>query len=296
MLDHHFHLEFDTERGLQEQLRQALLDTILAGTIPANEALPSCRRLSHRLGVSRNTVALVYEGLVEDGYLVSRPRSGYYLHDDYHDNGERMRSVIMHHESAGSSTEAPDWQRRFIHRPSHCQGVLKPSNWQDYAYPFIYGQLDNRRFPLEQWREASRRMLGGRRDRQWLSDRIDQDDPMLIEQLRTRVLPRRGIHARSDEILITLGSQNALFLIAQLLFDHDTRVGIENPGYREAVNVFESRGARLQFHEVDDEGMRLDAGTRESDYLYVTPSHQVPTGVTPECGASSGFDGATGPA
>ncbi|WFF41773.1 PLP-dependent aminotransferase family protein [Salinicola endophyticus] len=276
MLDHYFALDFDAPRGLQEQLREALLDAIHTGTIPAAEALPSCRRLSSQLGISRNTVALVYEGLVEDGYLVSRPRSGYYLHTAYHMAAGESASQ----PSAAQAQDAPGWDARFTHRPSHFQGVLRPSNWMHYDYPFVYGQLDTRLFPLEQWREASRRLLGGQRERHWLSDRYDQDDPMLIEQLRTRVLPKRGIHARSDEILITLGSQNALFLIAQLLFDARTRVAVENPGYREAANVFLRQGARLSYQPLDDEGMCLDAAAADCDYLYVTPSHQGPTGVT----------------
>ncbi|WP_025733480.1 PLP-dependent aminotransferase family protein [Carnimonas nigrificans] len=276
MLDHYFHLDFDVQRGLQEQLREALLDAIHTGTIPAEEALPSCRKLSIQLGISRNTVALVYEGLVEDGYLISRPRSGYYLHDAYHDNDAFPSSL----ESTKETPDAPLWGRRFTHRPSHLQGVLRPSNWMHYEFPFIYGQLDTRLFPLEQWREASRRLLGSQRERHWLSDRYDQDDPMLIEQLRTRVLPKRGIHVRSDEILITLGSQNALFLIAQLLFDNRTRVAVENPGYREATNVFLRQGARLSYQPLDSEGMCLDGAAANCDYLYVTPSHQGPTGVT----------------
>ncbi|WP_251977783.1 aminotransferase-like domain-containing protein [Salinicola avicenniae] len=276
MLDHHFHLDFDAPRGLQEQLREALLAAIHTGTIPVDEALPSCRKLSLQLGVSRNTVALVYEGLVEDGYLVSRPRSGYYLHDAYHGADALETPVSMRDEVV----DAPLWGNRFTHRPSHLQGVLRPSNWMHYEFPFVYGQLDTRLFPLEQWRESSRQLLGGRRDRHWLGDRYDQDDPMLIEQLRTRVLPKRGIHARSDEILITLGSQNALFLIAQLLFDARTRVAVENPGYREAANVFLRQGAQLSYQAIDAEGMCLDAGATGSDYLYVTPSHQGPTGVT----------------
>lgn len=276
MLGQSICLEFDEQRGLQEQLREALLNAIYAGTLPADESLPSCRQLSQTLGISRNTVALVYEKLVEDGYLVSRPRSGYYLADDYRDPEALEIPTVT---SVVDAQDAPVWGERFTHRPSHWQGILKPSNWKDFEFPFVYGQLDTSLFPLEPWREASRRLLGAQRERQWLNDSYDQDDTALVEQLRTRVLPKRGIHAASDEILITLGSQNALFLVAQLLFNERTRVTMENPGYREASNVFQRQGAQVSYQPVDDEGICLDAGTRESDYLYVTPGHQVPTGV-----------------
>ncbi|WP_283101549.1 MULTISPECIES: PLP-dependent aminotransferase family protein [Halomonadaceae] len=268
-------LENGATSCLQEQLRVALLETIRLNAIPTDEALPSCRKLSKQLGISRNTVAIVYEGLVEDGYLVSRPRSGYYLHENYHQEGLALEEIP--HQT---KLEAPSWSKRFTHRPSNYQGVLKPSNWMEYDYPFIYGQLDTQLFPLEQWRDVNRRLLSGRSDKHWLGDRIDQDDPLLIEQLRKRVLPKRGIFARSDEILITMGSQNALFLIAQLLLHSETRIGLENPGYREAVNVFARQGAKLQLHGIDNQGILLNENSKACDYLYVMPSHQVPTGIT----------------
>lgn len=283
-------LHKDADRCLQEQLRSALLDAIHSGSLPDNEALPSCRKLSRQLGVSRNTVAIVYETLADDGYIISRPRSGYYLHPDYHfdHSGQQVphltppsshRNSTQHHVNANTPDHAPQWDTRLKQRPSRFEGVLKPSNWNDYPYPFIYGQLDPTQFPLSQWRGITRRLLGGTREKSWLNDRIDQDDPLLIEQLRQRVLPRRGIFAKEDEILITLGSQNALFLLSQLLLDPHSRVGMENPGYKEAANIFQHCGAQLVFHHIDSEGMVLDQPSSQCDYLYVTPSHQVPTGV-----------------
>ncbi|MCA1773264.1 MAG: PLP-dependent aminotransferase family protein [Halomonas sp.] len=271
-------IDFAAPVCLQEQLREALLEAIRVGSLPDCDALPSCRKLSQQLGISRNTVAIVYENLVEDGYLISRPRSGYYLHPDYSDAAAITPLPPLSQLSAPPHT-APNWEKRIIQRPTNYQGILKPGNWSEYTYPFIYGQLDTRLFPLAQWRDVSRRLLSSQRDKPWLRDRIDQDDPLLIEQLRKRVLPRRGIFVRPEEILITMGTQNALFLVAQLLCHRGTRVGLESPGYREAVNVFSQRGATLQFQSIDADGMRLE-GSQHCDYLYVMPSHQVPTGVT----------------
>lgn len=263
---------------LQEQLREALLEAIRLGSLPCGDALPSCRKLSQQLGVSRNTVAIVYENLVEDGYLISRPRSGYYLHPDYGDDSTPADLPALTANTTARQT-APSWEKRIIQRPTSYQGILKPGDWSEYAYPFIYGQLDTRLFPIAQWRDVSRRLLSSQRDKPWLCDRIDQDDPLLIEQLRKRILPRRGIFARQEDILITMGTQNALFLVAQLLCHRGTRVAMESPGYREAMNVFAQRGASLQFQTLDSEGMCL-SDSQHCDYLYVMPSHQVPTGIT----------------
>ncbi|WP_108124524.1 PLP-dependent aminotransferase family protein [Saccharospirillum mangrovi] len=275
-------LQSRAEGGLQEQLREGLLEAIRVGSLPIDAPLPSCRKLSEQLGISRNTVAIVYEKLVDDGYLVSRPRSGYFLHSDYHNGdaidtpGPALKPSAKVHTSTVS---APSWGKRLARQPGQFEGILKPSNWCDYPYPFIYGQPGTNNFPINAWRDITRRRLAGGRDRDWLRDRIDQDDPLLVEQVRKRLLPRRGILARPDEILITLGSQNALYLLAQLLIGDGTRLGLEDPGYREAVNVFRFFGSQLVRHRVDEQGIQLNERSAQCDYFYVMPSHQVPTGI-----------------
>ena len=76
MIRHLLHVDFDPRRGLQEQVRETLINAILGGIFSADTPLPSCRQLASQLRVSRNTTALVFEGLVNEGYLLSRPRSG----------------------------------------------------------------------------------------------------------------------------------------------------------------------------------------------------------------------------
>lgn len=273
MIRHLLHVDFDPRRGLQEQVRETLINAILGGIFSADTPLPSCRQLASQLRVSRNTTALVFEGLVNEGYLVSRPRSGYYLHPDYQ------------HASPSSAPEAapqdegsaPRWGTRLQITPSQQESILKPAGSMNYRYPFIYGQPDTRQFPLATWRSAANWLHGGVRDPEWVVDHIDRDVPMLIEQIRTRVLPKRGIVASPDEILITLGSQNALYLLTRLLMSSSTRVGVENPCFREAINTFLLADTDIVPHPVDEQGIVLNDAP--CDYYYVTPGHQVPTGV-----------------
>lgn len=278
MIEHSLQIDFADDRGLQEQLREALVSSILASRFLAEEALPSCRNLSEQLGISRNTVALVYESLRDEGYLVSRPRSGYYVHPRYHPQEREEEAPVIVHQDAAHN--APEWGDLFTICPSNYLTITKPALWMKYDYPFIYGQPDTELFPMEQWREASRRVMGSLRDHHWLHDHVDQDSPMLIEQLRTRVLPKRGIMAGSDEILITLGTQNALSLLSQLLFKPGTRVGVESPVFREAINTFALQQVDIMPHQVDADGLALTPDSARCDYFYVTPSHQAPTGIS----------------
>ncbi len=268
----YLHVEFDRTRGLQEQVRETLINAILSGIFPASQPLPSCRQLACQLQVSRNTTALVFEGLVNDGYLISRPRSGYFLHPNYQQCQYRPAS-----NAPPEDEHAPQWGSRFKIAPSQQESIMKPAGWMHYRYPFIYGQPNTAQFPLSQWRAAARWLNSGMSDQRWIIDHIDQDVPMLIEQIRTRILPKRGIVAAPDEILITIGSQNALYLLTRLLMSSSTRVAVENPGYREAINTFLLGEAQIIPHDVDEQGITLTQSP--CDYYYVTPGHQVPTGV-----------------
>ncbi len=274
MNEHYLNIEFDPARTLQDQIREHLVALILTGCLPIDEPLPSSRRLADTLGVSRNTVVLIYEKLVEAGYLVSRERRGYFVASLYHEP-DALRTDIEHASPAGG----PLWSSRFLKKPSEERNIVKPNNWNSFDYPFIYGQIDPEFFPIEQWRECSRKTLSGPESKDWIHDRIDSDDPMLIEQLRTRLLPKRGIYAKPSEILITIGTTNALFMIANLLCNPSVKVGLEDPGYRDARNIFSQFDSQLHLQPVDEHGIIVDERLHDCDYIFLTPSHQVPTGA-----------------
>lgn len=284
-----FHLEPDKTITLQAQLRRMLVSAILDGQIPPGSPLPSCRSLAQSLKIARNTVVLAYQDLVEEGFLISRQRSGFFANPDILGGRVRPSDTPGRDAPAGSTgpdsargaqRPAPDWQERFRQTPSQQRNIVKPANWQDYPYPFIYGQVDQGLFPLAAWRECSRQALSVTAVKDWSKDRFADDDPALVEQLRTRVLPRRGVRVSADEILVTVGAQNALYLLASLLFNRDTTFGIENPGYTDARNIASLHAGRVLGIGVDDQGMVLSSELESCDYVYTTPSHQFPTTVT----------------
>jgi len=274
MRDQLFYLPPDGKTTLQAQLRRMLVDVILEGQIPAGSALPSCRRMAETLRVARNTVALAYQDLVEEGFLVARQRSGYFVAADVLEGRARP-------EPAASETAATlDWSARFKAEPSRQRNIVKPPNWQDYPYPFIYGQVDPGSFPIAAWRDCSRQALGRAPVREWSRDLFTEDDPPLVEQIRTRLLPRRGVRVSADEILVTVGAQQALYLLASLLMRAGTRVGLEDPGYPDARNIFALKTDALRPLPVDREGVLVGPALAGCDYAYVTPSHQFPTTAT----------------
>lgn len=257
-------------------VQNTLVQAVVEGFIAPGDPLPSSRTLATRLGVARSTVTAALQRLIDLGYVEARERSGYYVHP-------RVQQHFPDTAGAAGQTspaQAQLWRRRFRLDLSQQRNIEKPHDWQDYRYPFLYGQFDARLFPRNEWRDCVRASLTLSGIKKWAPDRIDRDDPSLIRQLRSQLLPARGVWVGADQILVTAGAQNALFLLALLLVGEGTTVGVEDPGYPDARNIFEMQGGRMRPIAVDGHGMLVGDDIKACDYLFVTPSHQCPTGVT----------------
>lgn len=273
-----FKLDAEKPQSLQSQLREALVKAILDNRIPVDVPLPSSRELSRQLGVARNTVVLAYQHLIDEHYLLAHERRGYFVNPDI--LGGRVdstRPVKKSNNIDDAYSEGPEVVPLELLSQ---RNINRPLDWQRYPYPFIYGQVDSSLFPVNDWREACRLSLRVGAISQWTHDRVDNDDDLLVEQIHTRVLPRRGVWADRDEILITSGAQNALFLIAQLLLDKNSAVGLEDPCYVDARNIFGLFGGERVTFPVGEQGVITDERLASCKLMYVTPSHQCPTTTT----------------
>jgi GntR family transcriptional regulator/MocR family aminotransferase len=269
-----FKLSSEGSGRLQARIRENVVTAILEGRLAPGTAMPSSRELADQLGIARNTVVLAYQHLVDDGFLVSRERSGYFVSSEV--SAYRAEIGTVPHTQPAK----PDWLNRFVVRPTAQRNIVKPHDWQSYPYPFLYGQFDPTLFPTAEWRECSRRALGALELKGWAPDLVDNDDPLLIEQIRTRVLPRRGVWVTPAEVMVTIGAQQALFLLAELLVHQRTTVVVEDPGYPDARNIFSIKTSRIRTIPVDAAGAVPGAGLVDCDYVYLTPSYQCPTSAT----------------
>ena len=275
MRDSLFHLQRMETTTLQAQIREMLVTAMLDGQLPADSPVPSTRAMAQRLKVSRNTVMLAYQALAADGYLIARNRSGFYVSPEIREGVAAGAPVAPPRRRASEI----DWRSRLALTPSAQDNITKPRNWHEYPYPFIYGQADAALFPITEWRDCTRQAMSRKWLDAWTDDRFTEDDPMLVEQIRQRILPRRGIMADPAEILITLGAQNALYILASLLVRRDVTVAVENPGYPDVRNIFSLLTGRLRPASVDRQGIRVEE-LGDAGIAFVTPSHQFPTNVT----------------
>jgi len=266
-----FFLDPSAEGTLQAQIQQLVAQGILSGRFAPGERMPSSRKLAQQLGVSRITVTLAYTELIADDYLIAKGRSGYFVSDSAPQTPRYVPRPRI---------DKVDWSRAIGQRFSGGSSLEKPRDWRRYKYPFIYGQADETLFDSANWRLCALRALGKRDFEALTTDYYGEDDPKLVEFIARHTLPRRGIAAEPDEILVTLGAQNALWIAAQVLLTQRRTAAIETPCYPSLRDILMQSRCNLVNVPVDRDGLPPEDLPGDVDVVFTTPSHQCPTTAT----------------
>lgn len=256
---------------LQSRIRSMVVQGILAGRLRPGDKMPSSRGLAAHLGISRMTVTLAYGDLVSSDYLSALGRSGYFV------SAGAPRPPEF--PAAPARGEGVDFAALTGAKWSRLSRIAKPEDWERFEFPFIYGQADASLFDHQNWRHCALRALGKRDFTALTSDYYERDDPLLVEQLLRTILPRRGIAAQPDEVLLTLGAQNALWIAAQILLGPGRRAVVENPCYPGFRAILEASGAEVVPVDVDAGGLPPER-VAGADVVFTTASHQCPTNAT----------------
>ncbi len=249
------HVTLSGRGDLTAQIYRQLLEAVLDGRLRSGERLPPTRELARRLDVSRNTVAVAYDRLVADGFLIGRAGAGTYV------SAEPVRGRA-----------AP----KGVVRPRAVwASITSPYRPRVQAYDFRVGVPDVELFPMESWRRLVSREL-----RRGIGD---YGDPSGHEGLREAIARHigisRSVRAGAGDVLITNGAQQALDLVGRVLIEPGACVAVEEPGYPPARLLFRSLGARVAGVPVDGEGLDVSAIPSAARLVYVTPSHQFPLGT-----------------
>jgi len=262
--------------GLRDQIVSQISRLIFQGLMPPGLKLASCRELARELDISINTVVSAYRKLEEEQLIEARPRSGYFV------TSERgIRVDAARPECSGARRRAPIAKKiNKLRRADDIDTIFRPRDWHAYDYPFVCNQIDESSFPVSEWRECTRLAMNRKDLKIWSADGSYSDSVELIEQVGQRILPRRGIFEPSRSILITLGSQNGLFITSLLFGGRDRIAAMEDPGYPDARKILRSNFGALRSQPVDEEGMIVDERLRDVDLVFVTPNRQFPTTVT----------------
>ena len=261
-----------SKRGepLFRQVYAGLRQSILCGALKAGGRLPSTRELAEQLGVSRTVVLLAYDQLLAEGFAEGRAGSGTYVPEGLsHNAPERRKSLARLHLSRfgaaaaaaiGSIDDVPQ------NRPAPPR------------YDFAYSRSDIETFPFAQWRRILLRQV-----RMAPVRALDYGPAVgsldLREAICAHLRRSRGVVCDSSEVIVVNGSQQALDLIARVLVEPGDPVAIEDPQYNGTREVLRAAGAQLLPVAVDRDGIDPAQLPDQARLVFVTPSHQFPTGA-----------------
>lgn len=260
----------DRHLRIQRVIRTMILD----GTLAPDSKLPATRTLAKALGMARDTVENAYLQLQRDGYIRRQEGSGSYVAPII---GANLRGQQHTHRRRNAVTPAAPLSLRG-------QNILASGGVSDQQTPraFATGLPETRSFPVDVWLRLQRKVMKSA-DHHTLLHGDPQGAEPLRQAIATYLNLERGAQVKAEQILILSSTRQALFLCAQLLVDANGPILMENPGYFGAKKAFEAAQARVVPIDVDQEGIRVDllaADDSGARCVYVTPSHQYPTGVT----------------
>ncbi|WP_247508804.1 PLP-dependent aminotransferase family protein [Bradyrhizobium sp. 157] len=259
------HLARDGGATLTRQLTDQLRHLITEGRLAPGQRLPSSRQLAQSLALSRNTVSFAVEQLAAEGYLSlaagRRPIVAEGLALD-------RRNMSPRSSCAGNArVKLSSWAR-----------ILLRADWPPVhdgrPRPFQPGLADEREFPHDVWSRCLRRAA---RNAPLRRDRPINHAP-LQEALLGHLVVHRGIKAKADQILIVPTAQSGLTLVANALLERGDHAWIESPGYGGANVALHAAGAIVSAIPLDAQGMAVSSRKETPRLIFVTPSHQYPTG------------------
>ncbi|UQZ90276.1 PLP-dependent aminotransferase family protein [Deltaproteobacteria bacterium Smac51] len=243
-------LKKNGEIALYRQLYQQLRDQMLSGGLQGGEALPSTRTLAESLSISRNTVVEAYELLQAEGFIESRP-------------GAPTRVVPGLDIGRPLNEEKPEPKEKRT-------GVSTRVN-------FKTGQPDLRLFPKYLWNKLTSRVLTDLPPEEFGYRRVE-GHPRLRAEIADWLRRSRGLTADAEDIFISSGATQALFILADLLNRPGRAFAIESPSHPGFRSILNFRQYPVKPVPVDENGLRVKSLPNLLSAVYVTPSHQFPLG------------------
>ena len=263
-------IDRETDQPLFRQLHNALRRLILDGVVTPGDRLPSTRMLATKLRLSRSSVVAVYEQLLAEGCIEGRPGAGTFVSRDM---PQPPAAPLAPCEAAVLQADRPNPATRYA--------GLKPGRDQFDPVPFNIGRCTVDERTLAIWRRLTMQTLR-RVDPLWLGYSDPRGSPRLRQALAGYLRAARGVQCDPAQIMILSGVQQAIDLVVKVLVEPGDAVWIEDPTYPALHGALQAARANIIPVPVDDHGLVVSEGVAAcptARAVYVTPSHQSPTGV-----------------
>ncbi len=240
--------------SLYEFLYKSIRDDILSEKLHKQEKLPSKRALAEHLGISTITVENAYNQLVAEGYIYSKPKSGYYV----------------------SPIESPKIYTATD--KSRYTAVTASTDTKVYETDFTNNAASQESFPFVAWAKLMRQTMSDKREQLILNS-----PSVGVRELRLAIsdylFQFRGMSADPECIVIGAGTEYLYSLIIQLL-GRDKKYALEDPGYRKIAQIYKANNVSFDYIPLDRDGIDKQALEKTSaQVLHISPSHHFPTGI-----------------
>jgi GntR family transcriptional regulator/MocR family aminotransferase len=235
---------------LHLQLYNELKNDIISN-LKIGDKLNSIRKTSSLYNISKNTVEVAYSQLVAEGFIDSYPKSGYVVTDTNYQNFNTNKIEV-----------------------SSIEEIQK-----DYLYNFHPARLEKNSFPLKIWKRIFNKVINDSLDFGIYTN--PQGEFELREEISRYLISSRRVRCNPNQIIVSNGFLDSMQLLANMLQHKYKSFSIEEPGYHVAHKVFKGYGYNINKISLNSDGIVLEE-LKESNtkLVYITPSHQYPTGVS----------------
>lgn len=239
--------KFSDQKYLYTQLYENIKRDILSGKLKYKEKLPSKRKLSTHLNLSGTTIEIAYQQLLDEGYIYSVPKVGFFVED--------IQTINIAPES---KSDMPN------HHHKQRQLSLKIEDSHIKSFPFH----KFRKYARDAFEQEQYHLLE-------LGD--VQGEEILRNEIRRYLYHSRGVNCENYQIIIGSSTEQLFTLLTKIL--GNSSYILENPGYPLIRKVLQSEHKDYQYIDVDEEGLIVSSLPEDVEIVHVTPSHQFPTGV-----------------
>ena len=249
------YIDRNTSKPIYEQIYSYFAEEILSGSLSAGTRIPATRKLAEELSIGRNTVDKAYQQLVAEGYIQPKTGSGF----------------TVNKIPAGVSAEP-------ISQPLQKKTVIQK---KQPLYDFAYGNMDNSIFPHNLWRKCINNALSSMELNNTIKYPERIGESALRSEIANYLYHSRGVKCEPEQIIITCGQQHSMEIIANM-FENTMKksFAMEDPGYDGIRAVFLNHKFNMSYIPVENDGISIDYLPQlDADLLYITPSHQFPTGA-----------------
>lgn len=230
---------------LYEEIKKEIVYKLKVG-----DKLQSIRKIAILYNLSKTSVESAYSQLVAEGYIESYPKSGYFVTDTNYKNLGKENLADIEQEKK-----------------------------EEFIYDFHPARLEKNSFPLKIWKRVFNKAIDDSIDFGTYRDAQGEDGLRL--EISKYLIESRGVKCTSNQIIICNGFGDSMELLIRLLNKTHNTLAIENPGYFVTRKVFEANSYNIKEIIVGKNGIDLEELQKSKARLvYLTPSHQYPTGVT----------------